>query len=392
MDGTETGWSRPAEPAPRWRALLDRARLGGRNGEQADPAGRRVDDESYGGADQPSGRRSGGNGFQGRATIGPPDDPDYLADLRRSYGPADDRRPAGGPDRYGDGRRIPDQRDPGANRSDQPRGGQPGYPAEYRYAEPDPSGYPTESRYAALESDYRGPGGYPTESRYSVLEPGYSAPVARHGYPAPDAGYSRRPGTPPGGPATRRWILAMRPHRDPSRRHPSRRHLPRRRPSRRRLSPPPLPRRRPRSRRPLARPAVGGAGRPGRRRPGGLRPGHVGRGNGVRAGGDSGYGSPPGWRRGRTESETERAIGVLRRGSVVPGWSPSPTPRAACTRPPRPCSPRPPSAASAAGGDRLGRQRAARHARTARRQRPARPDHPAPDHRSRRDRVQAGAA
>ena len=25
MDGTETGWGRPAEPAPRWRALLDRA-------------------------------------------------------------------------------------------------------------------------------------------------------------------------------------------------------------------------------------------------------------------------------------------------------------------------------------------------------------------------------
>ena len=30
MDGTETGWGRPAEPAPRWRALLDRARHGSR--------------------------------------------------------------------------------------------------------------------------------------------------------------------------------------------------------------------------------------------------------------------------------------------------------------------------------------------------------------------------
>jgi MinD-like ATPase involved in chromosome partitioning or flagellar assembly len=28
VEGTETGWSRPAEPAPRWRALLDRARHG----------------------------------------------------------------------------------------------------------------------------------------------------------------------------------------------------------------------------------------------------------------------------------------------------------------------------------------------------------------------------
>lgn len=28
MEGTETGWGRPAEPPPRWRALLDRARTG----------------------------------------------------------------------------------------------------------------------------------------------------------------------------------------------------------------------------------------------------------------------------------------------------------------------------------------------------------------------------
>jgi MinD-like ATPase involved in chromosome partitioning or flagellar assembly len=34
VDGTETGWGRPAEPAPRWRALLDRALLGARTGEQ----------------------------------------------------------------------------------------------------------------------------------------------------------------------------------------------------------------------------------------------------------------------------------------------------------------------------------------------------------------------
>lgn len=33
MEGTETGWGRPAEPAPRWRALLDRALTGARTGE-----------------------------------------------------------------------------------------------------------------------------------------------------------------------------------------------------------------------------------------------------------------------------------------------------------------------------------------------------------------------
>jgi MinD-like ATPase involved in chromosome partitioning or flagellar assembly len=34
VDGTETGWGRPAEPAPRWRALLDRARHGARAGAE----------------------------------------------------------------------------------------------------------------------------------------------------------------------------------------------------------------------------------------------------------------------------------------------------------------------------------------------------------------------
>ncbi|MFI7543199.1 MinD/ParA family protein [Actinoplanes sp. NPDC049599] len=35
MDGTETGWGRPAEPAPRWRALLDRARHGTRAADES---------------------------------------------------------------------------------------------------------------------------------------------------------------------------------------------------------------------------------------------------------------------------------------------------------------------------------------------------------------------
>jgi MinD-like ATPase involved in chromosome partitioning or flagellar assembly len=34
VDGTETGWGRPAEPAPRWRALLDRARHNARAAEE----------------------------------------------------------------------------------------------------------------------------------------------------------------------------------------------------------------------------------------------------------------------------------------------------------------------------------------------------------------------
>jgi MinD-like ATPase involved in chromosome partitioning or flagellar assembly len=39
VEGTETGWGRPAEPAPRWRALLDRALLGGRTGENPQVGG-----------------------------------------------------------------------------------------------------------------------------------------------------------------------------------------------------------------------------------------------------------------------------------------------------------------------------------------------------------------
>ena len=36
VDGSETGWDRSAEPAPRWRALLDRARLGSRGQDRGD--------------------------------------------------------------------------------------------------------------------------------------------------------------------------------------------------------------------------------------------------------------------------------------------------------------------------------------------------------------------
>jgi MinD-like ATPase involved in chromosome partitioning or flagellar assembly len=50
VDGTETGWGRPAEPAPRWRALLDRARHGRQESQ---------DDE-----DAQRGQHPGGNGQQ----------------------------------------------------------------------------------------------------------------------------------------------------------------------------------------------------------------------------------------------------------------------------------------------------------------------------------------
>ncbi|MBM2615284.1 ATPase [Actinoplanes sp. LDG1-06] len=54
MDGTETGWGRPAEPAPRWRALLDRARHGSRQAEEQNeqeneaPPGQPAPSQQYG--------------------------------------------------------------------------------------------------------------------------------------------------------------------------------------------------------------------------------------------------------------------------------------------------------------------------------------------------------
>jgi MinD-like ATPase involved in chromosome partitioning or flagellar assembly len=65
VEGTETGWGRPAEPAPRWRTLLDRALLGGRTGEQQEVR------ESRGAPPRaPTGRdprEHSANGYSGRA-------------------------------------------------------------------------------------------------------------------------------------------------------------------------------------------------------------------------------------------------------------------------------------------------------------------------------------
>jgi MinD-like ATPase involved in chromosome partitioning or flagellar assembly len=59
LDGTETGWGRPAEPAPRWRALLDRARHGARAADEAtDPEREDAEAEAR--------RQAGGQPLPGR--------------------------------------------------------------------------------------------------------------------------------------------------------------------------------------------------------------------------------------------------------------------------------------------------------------------------------------
>jgi len=65
VEGTE-GWGRSAEPAPRWRALLDRALLGGRTGEQHEVREPRVAAQRTP-PDRVDPPVAPVNGFQGRA-------------------------------------------------------------------------------------------------------------------------------------------------------------------------------------------------------------------------------------------------------------------------------------------------------------------------------------
>jgi len=151
VDGTETGWGRPAESAPRWRALLDRALHGGRTDEHHRPEER--------GGPESSGGRFGGDG-------------------RAGYPPAE-----------------------------------PGYPAGSGYASYPQGGadHPGESRWAALENGYPhdpffGPGrpvdrsepGYRAESGFRT-DPGYPADGGPGDprYAPPGGGW--RPSPPPPG-------------------------------------------------------------------------------------------------------------------------------------------------------------------------------------------------
>jgi MinD-like ATPase involved in chromosome partitioning or flagellar assembly len=178
VDGTETGWSRPAEPAPRWRALLDRARLGGRSGEQPEPDDSWVDElRAAGSSTDLSAYRPPGGSQPGRSDLGQPADAGYRAEPGNAAGPG-----------YG-----PD----------------PGQSAESRYSvlsngyQPEPAP-PAESRYAALDTDYGRPApdtdygrADPSYGRadagYGRVDRGYGRadPAAGYGQPDPPAGYGR---------------------------------------------------------------------------------------------------------------------------------------------------------------------------------------------------------
>ncbi|MFF3868379.1 AAA family ATPase [Micromonospora sp. NPDC001898] len=166
MDGTETGWGRPAEPAPRWRALLDRARHGGRTAEQAE-ADHRAEEASRV-APEPLPRRASGNGYAGRApAIGRSAEPSYGAE------PGHPAEPPHGGYRAGASYRV----DP-AYRID------PGYQPEPSY-QPGPT-YQAEPSYQPGLS-YQSEAAYPAEPVYPV-EPAWRAEPARHepAHPEPE--------------------------------------------------------------------------------------------------------------------------------------------------------------------------------------------------------------
>lgn len=198
MDGSETGWGRQAEPAPRWRALLDRARLGGRGGEQAE-ADRRVEEQP-----PPEAPPRRGAGWTGRAQpVGPPAEPSYgaeppyRAEATYRVEPAYRADPGYGAE--------PSYRGEPAYRTEAEPPAEPSWRAEPTYrADPEPArgrgSAPVESRYALLDTGYR-PDPSPPESRYALLDrgryrpedhqppepaqaaPSYPAPPVADGYP-----------------------------------------------------------------------------------------------------------------------------------------------------------------------------------------------------------------
>ncbi|WP_406042676.1 AAA family ATPase [Micromonospora sp. NBC_00898] len=208
MDGSETGWGRQAEPAPRWRALLDRARLGGRGAEHAE-ADQHAEEPPAAPPETPP-RRGAGNGWSGRAqAIGHPAELSYGAEPAYRVEATYRVEPA-----Y---RLDPGHQAEPRYRAEPSYPVEPGYAAEPSYradppyrADPEPA-YPdrephrgsasVESRYSVLDNGYRHEPPA-VESRYALLDNGgyrpetyqppepapapaaYQAPAIADGYPA----------------------------------------------------------------------------------------------------------------------------------------------------------------------------------------------------------------
>ncbi|MBQ1073025.1 ATPase [Micromonospora sp. C31] len=219
VEGSETGWGRPAEPAPRWRALLDRARHGGRTAEQAE-TDRHADPPPL--PPEPLPRRPSGNGYAARvpaigrapeppyvpepgpppygAEYGRPVEAGYRAEATYRVEPAyrvDPTEPAyrvepeypPEPGYRSDPVEPSYRSDPvePVYRSDPV---EPSYRAEPEYPAEPPYRVPTQAPPPRVESEPRhGPG--PIESRYALLDNGYrhEPPPVRSRYAVLDNGY-----------------------------------------------------------------------------------------------------------------------------------------------------------------------------------------------------------
>ncbi|WP_422732974.1 MinD/ParA family ATP-binding protein [Micromonospora sp. WMMD558] len=193
VEGSETGWGRSAEPAPRWRALLDRARLAGRAVEQGE-SDRRADSP----APEPLPRRAAGNGYAARVpAVGHPAELSYGAEPP-PYG-AEPPPYAGGPRDDAGYRAEATYRVDPTYRADPAYRTPPAPRPEPRYPEPEPPP-PAQSRYALLDNGYRHA---PVDPRYAPPgtghqpEPAYAPPGTSHqpepayAPPAADRGYAR---------------------------------------------------------------------------------------------------------------------------------------------------------------------------------------------------------
>jgi MinD-like ATPase involved in chromosome partitioning or flagellar assembly len=146
VDGTETGWGRPAEPAPRWRALLDRARHGARTADESPEAVEEPTPEDARAARQPSSQPAPPGGRPANPLDRRPYNP--LAEPPRALEPRPvnplDRRPANPLDR-----RPIDRHPPRNGAEPRPSAAPPAKPIESRPIESRPiESRPIESRPA----------------------------------------------------------------------------------------------------------------------------------------------------------------------------------------------------------------------------------------------------
>jgi MinD-like ATPase involved in chromosome partitioning or flagellar assembly len=232
VEGTDTDWGRAQEPPPRWRALLDRALLGGRTGEHAQV---NADRTGRGAPGDPAYPANGHNGHPGATAY--PDANGYTEGGNRYNAPNGysegrnyfDPAPSGGPGyeppppppenplprrphrtptspSYGaavNGRQEPVQPPPMPPRPQQ----DPGMPRRPAYP-PAGSGYGGQS----VQPPPVGPGPDEQESfesRYAALDSRYgSAPPARYPANPPSAPVPQAAPQPPPAPAPQAAAVA----------------------------------------------------------------------------------------------------------------------------------------------------------------------------------------